>query len=42
MFVTVELIYGTQGKRERKREQLSISNIVKHYICEGRGCKDVY
>jgi aerobic-type carbon monoxide dehydrogenase small subunit (CoxS/CutS family) len=37
----VELLYGTRGRREKKREQQSISNIVKHNICEGRGYKDV-
>jgi hypothetical protein len=42
MFVIVELLYGTWGRRERKREWLSISNIIKHKIFEGRGCKDVY
>jgi hypothetical protein len=31
----VELLYGTWGKRERKRVQYSVSNIRKHKICEG-------
>jgi hypothetical protein len=30
------------GERERKRKWYSISNIVKHDICEGRGYKDMY
>jgi hypothetical protein len=37
--VTVELLCGTRGRRERKRER--VSNIIKHNICEGRGYKDV-
>jgi hypothetical protein len=33
MFVTVELLYGTQGKRERKR-----ASVISHTIrCKGRG-----
>jgi hypothetical protein len=40
MFVTVELLYGTWGKRERKRERASVTS---HNIrCKGRGYKDVY
>jgi hypothetical protein len=42
MSVTVELLYGTRGRRERKREWQSISDIVKHHICAGGGHKDVY
>jgi hypothetical protein len=30
MFLTVELLYGTQGKRERKGEWWSISNVAYH------------
>jgi hypothetical protein len=30
MFVIVELLYGIQGKRERKREWQSMSNSVKY------------
>jgi hypothetical protein len=41
MFVIVELLYGTWGMRERKRECQSIDNTVKHNICEGRGYNDV-
>jgi hypothetical protein len=41
MFVTVELLYRTREKRESKREWQSISNIIKHNICEGGGYKDV-
>jgi hypothetical protein len=40
MFVTVELLYGTWGKRERKRDRASV---VSHSIrYEGRGYKDMY
>jgi hypothetical protein len=40
MSVIVELLYGTQGKRERKREWY---RVISHNIrCEGRGYKDVY
>jgi hypothetical protein len=42
VFVVVELHYGIQGKRERKKEWYSINNTVKHKICKGRGYKDVY
>jgi hypothetical protein len=42
MSVIVELLYGTCGKKERKREWQSISNIIKHNLCEGRGYKDMY
>jgi hypothetical protein len=38
----VDLFYGTQEKRKRKREWQNISNIIKHNICEGRGYKDMY
>jgi hypothetical protein len=41
MFVTVEVLYGTWRKRGRKRESWSISNIVKHNICDGTGNKDM-
>jgi hypothetical protein len=40
MFVVVELLFGTQGRRLRERERLSINNIT--YICESRGYKDMY
>jgi hypothetical protein len=40
--VIVELLRGTQGKRERKREWQSISNVIKHNICEGGGYEGVY
>jgi hypothetical protein len=42
MFVTVKLLYGTWGRRERKRERQSINNIIKHNICEGTGNNGVY
>jgi hypothetical protein len=42
MFAIVELLYGTRGRRERKRERQSISNIIKHHTCAGRRYKDVY
>jgi hypothetical protein len=42
MFLIVELLYGTQGKRERKREWQSINNIVMCNICEGGGYKGMY
>jgi hypothetical protein len=38
----VELLYGTQERRERKKEPQSISNIIKHNNCDGRGYKDEY
>jgi hypothetical protein len=31
----IELLFGTQGKRERKRERECISTIVKYNISEG-------
>jgi hypothetical protein len=34
----MELGEGRKGKENDK----SISNIIKHNICEGRGYKDVY
>jgi hypothetical protein len=37
MFLIVKLLYGTRGRRERKREQKSINNTVTPNICEGRG-----
>jgi hypothetical protein len=40
VFVIVELLYGTWGRRERKRQ--SVNNIVKHNICEGRGYNNMY
>jgi hypothetical protein len=42
MFVIVELLYGIWGRREWKREWESINSIEIHYICAGRGYKDVY
>jgi hypothetical protein len=42
MFIIVELLYGIQRNGKRKRERNSISDIIKHNICEGRGYKDVY
>jgi hypothetical protein len=42
MSVTVELLYGTQGKREREKGMLENHNITKHNICEDRGYKDGY
>jgi hypothetical protein len=36
MFVTLELLYGTWRKRERKREDRA--SVISHNIrCEGRG-----
>jgi hypothetical protein len=41
MFVTVELLYGTQGKREKKRDDRA--SVILHTIrCEGRGYEGVY
>jgi hypothetical protein len=40
MFVIVELLYGTRGKRERKENDRA-SIIIKHSICECGGYKDV-
>jgi hypothetical protein len=40
MFVTVELLYETWGKRERKENDRA-SVISHNIICEGRGYKDV-
>jgi hypothetical protein len=37
MFVTVELLYGTWGKRERKRATVILYNIR----CEYRGYRSV-
>jgi hypothetical protein len=41
MFVTVELLYGTWGKRKEKimYRALVISQTIR---CKGRGYKDVY
>jgi hypothetical protein len=40
MFVTVYLLYGTQGKRKRQREdRASVTHTTR---CEGRGYKDMY
>jgi hypothetical protein len=36
MFVTAELLYGTQGKRERKEDD-RVSVIFHNLRCEGRG-----
>jgi hypothetical protein len=36
MFVIVELLYETQGRRERKNV-IEHHNIKIHNICEGRG-----
>jgi hypothetical protein len=41
MIVTVELLYGTQRKRERKREH-RISLISYNIRCKGRRYKDVH
>jgi hypothetical protein len=38
MFVTVELLYGTLGIRERKRESV----ILHAKRCEGKRYKDVF
>jgi hypothetical protein len=41
MFVTVELLYGTRGKRKGKENDRA--SIMLHDIrSEGRGYKDVY
>jgi hypothetical protein len=41
MFATVELFYGTQGKRERKRNDRA--SVIPHTIrCEGTGYKGAY
>jgi hypothetical protein len=40
MFATVELFYGTQGKRERKENDRA-SVILYTIRCEDRGYKDV-
>jgi hypothetical protein len=40
MFVIVELLYGTQGRRKRKRK--IVNNIKIHYICAGRGYTNMY
>jgi hypothetical protein len=43
MFVTAELLYGTQGKKERKKRLNDRASVILHTIrCEGRGYKDVY
>jgi hypothetical protein len=42
MFVTVELLDGTQERRERKRGWYLVNNFIKHNICEGRGYKALY
>jgi hypothetical protein len=40
MFLTVELLYGTWGKKERKR---MIASVISHTIrCENREHKVVY
>jgi hypothetical protein len=40
MFVTVELFYGTQGKRKLENDRALV--ILHKVRCEGRGYKDVY
>jgi hypothetical protein len=41
MFVTMELLFGTWGKRERKKNDRT--SVILHTItCEGSGYKDVY
>jgi hypothetical protein len=41
MFVTVELLYGTWGKRKRKEnDRASVISHTKR--CGGRGYKDVF
>jgi hypothetical protein len=41
MFVTVELLYGTQGKRKGKEHDRA--SVISHTIrCEDKGYKDVY
>jgi hypothetical protein len=40
MFVTVLLLYGTQGKREKKRNDKA-SVISPNIRCEGRGYKEI-
>jgi hypothetical protein len=41
MFVTVELLYGTWERRERKENDRA--SVISHNIrCEGRGYKDMY
>jgi hypothetical protein len=42
MFVTVELLYGTQGRRERKREWQSINNIEIHKAPVAHACNPSY
>jgi hypothetical protein len=42
MLVTVELLYGTWGKRQRKENDRVISNIVKHKTCKDREYEGVY
>jgi hypothetical protein len=41
MIVIVELLYGTQGKRERE-EKGKASVISSNIRCEGRGYQDMY
>jgi hypothetical protein len=41
MFVIVELLYGTQGRRKRKEKE-NKNIIIRHNICEGREYKDTY
>jgi hypothetical protein len=43
MVVIVELLYGTQGKRERKGKDNDRASVISYNIrCEGRGYKNVY
>jgi hypothetical protein len=41
MSVIVELLCGAGERKTRKRER-SISNTIKHYICEGTGYNDIH
>jgi hypothetical protein len=42
MFVTVELLYVTWGKRKRKGKENDRASVILHNIrCESRGYKDV-